>query len=257
MSVNILPIAEYTVKENIRSKIFYILLLFLMIMTGACLIFSSLSPDTEARVITDIGLACIEIFSFMSGIFAAVNLVLEEIENRTIYLLITRPLRRAEYIIGRFLGLLVILFTNILLMSGALLLLLKVVAHANLNIMLFWSLVTIFFKIIIIIAVALTASLIFTSTVTAMAFSFFVWIVGHFSNELKIIAEKVSGPVTKSVVYLLYYALPNFQYLNLKDKLAIPEIMPMDIVSQILLYALVYTVIMLTIGSYLFQKKEF
>ena len=255
--MNILPIAEYTIKENIRSKIFYILLLFILMMVGSALVFSSLSPDTEARVITDIGLACIEIFSFMAGIFAAVNLVLEEIENRTIYLLITRPLRRWEYILGRYLGVLVILFINILLMFTALLVLLRFTAGWRPEAMLFWSLITIFFKMIIIVSVALAASLVFTSNVTAMAFSFFVWIIGHFSNELRILAVKVTAPLAKGLLYFLYYTMPNFQFLNLKDKLAIPETMPMNVVFAVLVYATVYAAIMLIIGSYLFSKKEF
>jgi ABC-type transport system involved in multi-copper enzyme maturation permease subunit len=253
----ILPIAEYTVKENIRGKIFYILLMFILVMVGAALVFSSLSPDTEARVITDIGLACIELFSFMAGIFAAVNLVLQEIENRTIYLLMTRPLHRWEYILGRYLGVLVILFINILLMLSVLVLLLKFASNWQWDAMLFWSVITIFFKLIIIVSVALTASLVFTSTVTAIAFSFMVWIIGHFSNELRILSDKVTAPVTKVFLSALYYLVPNFQYLNLKDKLYIPEVMPMHIIALVLLYSLVYTAIVLFIGNLLFSRKEF
>jgi ABC-type transport system involved in multi-copper enzyme maturation permease subunit len=255
--MNILPIAEYTIKENIRSKVFYILLLFVFIMIGSSLVFSSLAPYTEARVITDIGLACIEMFTLMTGIFAAVNLVLQEIENRTIYLLMTRPLRRWEYIVGRYLGVLVILCFNIITMLSVLMLLLKLTTNWILDPMFIWSAVTIFFKLIIIVAVALTASLVFTSSITAMAFSFLVWIIGHFSSELKLMAERVQSLLAKSLLYLLYYAVPNFQLFNLKDKLGIPEGMPMDIVSMVLLYGIVYAAISLVLGSLFFAKKEF
>ncbi len=255
--MNVLSIAEYTIMENIRSKIFYILALFIMIMIGSSLVFSSLSPLTEARVITDIGLACIEIFTLMTGIFAAVNLVLQEIENRTIYLLMTRPLRRWEYIVGRYLGVLVVLCFNIVIMLSVLMLLLKMTTHWLIDPMFIWSAVAIFFKLIIIVAVALTASLVFTSSITAMAFSFLVWIIGHFSSELKILADKVSAPVAKTMLYLLYYIVPNFQILNLKDKLNIPEGMPLDVLSMALTYGVVYATIMLIIGTMIFAKKEF
>jgi ABC-type transport system involved in multi-copper enzyme maturation permease subunit len=255
--MNILPIAEYTIKETIRSKVFYILLLFVFIMIGSSLVFSSLSPFTESRVITDIGLACIEMFTLLTGIFAAVNLVLQEIENRTIYLLMTRPLRRWEYIVGRYLGVLVILCFNIITMLTVLMLLLKLTTNWILDPMFIWSAVTIFFKMVIIVAVALTASLVFTSSITAMAFSFLVWIIGHFSSELKLMAEKVQSILAKDLLYLLYYAVPNFQVFNLKDKLGIPEGMPMDVVSLVLLYGLVYAAIFLVIGSLVFSKKEF
>ena len=255
--MNILPIAEYTIMENIRSKIFYILLLFVFIMAGSALVFSSLAPDTEARVITDIGLACIEMFTLMTGIFAAVNLVLQEIENRTIYLLMTRPLRRWEYIVGRYLGVLVILCFNIVTMLCVLMLLLKISTNWTLDPMFIWSAITIFFKMIIIIAVALTASLVFTSSVTAMAFSFLVWVIGHFSSELKLMAEKVQSLLAKGLLYTLYYTVPNFQIFNLKDKLGIPEGMPMDVLALVLLYGITYAVILLVIGSLFFARKEF
>ncbi len=255
--MNVLSIAEYTIMENIRSKVFYILVLFILIMIGSSLVFSSLSPFTEARVITDIGLACIEIFTLMTGIFAAVNLVLQEIENRTIYLLMTRPLRRWEYIVGRYLGVLVVLCFSVIVMLGVLILLLKLTTHWLVDPMFIWSAVTIFFKLIIIVAVALTASLVFTSSITAMAFSFLVWIIGHFSSELKIMAEKVSAPFAKIMLYLIYYMVPNFQILNLKDKLYIPEGMPMDVVSMVLTYGVIYAAIVLIIGTMVFAKKEF
>lgn len=255
--MNILPIAEYTIMENIRSKIFYILLLFVFIMAGSSLVFSSLAPDTEARVITDIGLACIEMFTLMTGIFAAVNLVLQEIENRTIYLLMTRPILRWEYVAGRYLGVLVIMCFNIITMLGVLMILLKLTTHWAIDPMFIWSAVTIFFKLIIIVAVALTASLVFTSSITAMAFSFLTWVIGHFSSELKLMADKVQSAVAKGFLYLLYYIVPNFQLFNLKDKLGIPEGMPMDIVALVLLYGVIYAAIFLVIGSLVFAKKEF
>ncbi len=255
--MNILPIAEYTIMENIRSKIFYILLLFVFIMAGSSLVFSSLAPDTEARVITDIGLACIEMFTLLTGIFAAVNLVLQEIENRTIYLLMTRPLRRWEYIVGRYLGVLVILCFNVITMLSVLILLLKLTTSWTIYPMFVWSAVAIFFKMIIIVAVALTASLVFTSSITAMAFSFLMWVLGHFSSELKLMAERVQSLLAKGFLYLLYYAIPNFQLFNLKDKLGIPEGMPLDVVSIVLLYGLIYAAIFLVIGSLFFSKKEF
>lgn len=254
---NIFPIAEYTIKENIRGKIFYILLLFLVVMVGSALVFSSLSPDTEARVIADIGLACIEIFTFMTGIFIAVNLVLTEIENRTIYMLMSRPLRRSEYILGRYVGVITILLVNIFIMACFLMLLLHGVTKSSFTPLFFWSLITIFFKIIIIVGIALTASLIFSSTVTAIAFSAFVWIIGHFSHELKILAQRITLPVTKALVAALYYLLPNFQYLNLKDRLYIPDAVPMNIVFLVLVYALLYVTTILMVAIALFKRKEF
>lgn len=254
---NIFSIAEYTVKENIRSKIFYILLLFLFVMLGTALIFSSLSPDTEARVITDIGLASIEIFTFMAGIFIAVNLVLTEIENRTIYMLMSRPLHRAEYILGRYMGTIAILFITILIMAFFLALLLIGVTKSSLSHIVLWSLITTFFKIFIVVSIALTSSLVFSSSITAVAFSSLVWIIGHFSQELKILSQQASFPAAKKLLTGLYYLMPNFQYLNLKDKLYIPEAVPMNIIFLVLLYSIVYTTLVLMVGIALFKRKEF
>ncbi len=113
----ILAISRYTFKENIRNKIFYVLVFFALLILSSAVLFSILGGEQEVRLLLDFGLAAIELFALLLTVFASVNLVLEEIENKTIYLILTRPLSRIEYLLGRYLGILFAVYLSIAVMS--------------------------------------------------------------------------------------------------------------------------------------------
>src|SRR5258708_41456 len=150
----ILGIARYTFVEIFRNKIWYVLVLFSGILILSTLLMGSLGGEQKGRMIMDLGLATIEIISFLSTVFAAVTLVLEEMESRTLYLILTRPVSRSIFIVGRFLGLIAIMTCAFLLMAGAHAGLLAAVQvpldqHFILSLVFSWE------KIVVITAVAL------------------------------------------------------------------------------------------------------
>ncbi len=141
-------------------------------------------------MILDLGLASIESIALLSTIFAAVTLVLQEMESRTLYLILTRPVARAVFVFGRFLGLVAIMTLAYLLMAGAHAVLLALV-HVPLDRHYVLSLIFSWEKIVVITAVALLFSLFSTSTASAVTFTFFFWIMGHFSTEILYLARKI------------------------------------------------------------------
>lgn len=250
----ILGIARYTFIEIFRNKVYYVLLLFAAILIFASLLLGSLGGEQRSRMITDFGLASIETLSLITAIFAAVTLVLEEMESRTLYLTLTRPVARHQFIIGRFLGLVTILSCTFVLMS---------IAHAGLlygvgasiDHHYFLSLVFSWEKIVVIAAVAILFSLFSTSTVSAVSFTLFFWILGHFSDEILFLARRSSQPVLFVLCKLFYYLAPNFQAMNLRD-------LPTDLATGAWAwaafgYGLSYTLMCLFLTSLLFRKKEF
>src|SRR5262249_47752091 len=153
----------------------------------------TLAGEQKARMVTDLGLAAIEAIALLSTVFAAVTLVLEEMESRTLYLILTRPVARSVFILGRFLGLVGIMTCAYLVMAGAHSVLLAAIGapidrHYALSLVFSWE------KIVVITAVALVFSLFSTSTASAATFTFFFWIMGHFSTEILFLARKTSQP---------------------------------------------------------------
>jgi ABC-type transport system involved in multi-copper enzyme maturation permease subunit len=250
----IFGIARYTFIEILRNRVWYVLILFSGILILSTLLLGTLGGEQGVRMITDLGLASIEIIALLSTVFAAVTLVLEEMESRTLYLILTRPVARSVFVIGRFLGLVAIMTCAYLLMAAELAALLSSV-HATLDRPYALSLLFSWEKIVVITAVAFVFSLFSTSTASAATFTFFFWIMGHLSTEVLYLARKTSQPLVIALCKIFYYLFPNFAIMNIRD-------VPMEMYRPGWLwsaggYGLCYTGVCLLLTAVLFRKKEF
>jgi ABC-type transport system involved in multi-copper enzyme maturation permease subunit len=251
----VLRTARYTFTEIFRNRVYYVLVLFAIVMLGAILLLSTLGGEQRNRMILDFGLTSIESFSLLVAVFAAVTLVLEEMESRTLYLILSRPVARYQFVLGRFLGLISLLTLTYGVMAGGHLALLGFV-HIHPDTHYFLSLIFSWEKIVMITAVALAFSLFATSTVSAVAFTFFFWIMGHFSGEIRYLAQKTSKPALTVLFELFYYLAPNFQFLNLRD-LPSASSAGTGWLWPAFGYGLSYTAACLAMVILLFRKKEF
>ena len=263
---SIFAIARYTVIEQIRNRLYLIILFFGGMILLASLLVGALAPTYKARVIFDLGLLALELFGLATGIFGAVNLVLQEIESKTIYLIITRPLRRSTYIIGRFLGLIVAVAFTMLFMAALHVLILisnpfafKVFTDG----WSFWGVYpTIVFmslsKMFITTGIALFFSLFATSSVSALIFTCCFWIAGHFGPEISfMISRSFQAGSARAIARAASHVLPNFQYFNFRDLHAVPHFPGYEFVGWAVLYAVGYAGFFLVLSSYLFNRKEF
>ncbi|OGS17647.1 MAG: hypothetical protein A2219_00990 [Elusimicrobia bacterium RIFOXYA2_FULL_50_26] len=252
---NILSIARYTLVENIRNKIFYVLVFFGIIIIAASLLLVALGGEQQIRVLLDFGLAAIEFFALVTVCFAAVNLALEEMQSKTIYLVLTRPVSRAHYLIGRYAGLLAAVYSGMFLMA---------LLHAGLlvfngfefNLRYPLALLLSAEKITIIGSVALFFSLFSSSAISSISFTVFFWVLGHFSEEIRYLGNKVTYLVPKIVAKIAYYTIPNLQYFNLRDFWDVPGITGGWIPAAII-YGMLYSVACMTLSLWLFSNKEF
>ena len=250
----ILGIARYTFIEILRNKVWYVLVLFSGILILSTLLLGTLGGEQKVRMITDLGLASIETIALLSTVFAAVTLVLEEMESRTLYLILTRPVARTVFVFGRFLGLVAVMTGAYLLMASAHAALLEIVG-ATLDRSYALSLIFSWEKIVVITSVALVFSLFSTSTASAVTFSFFFWIMGHFSTEILYLANRGPLPFMVVLCKIFYYIIPNFQTMNIRD-------IPPELYNPRWLwaaggYGLAYTGTCLGLTAILFRKKEF
>lgn len=248
-------IARYTLTQQLRNRLYLVIILFGVLMVGASVLFGAVAADQEIRVILDLGFATTEFFGLAMALFGAVTLVLEEMESKTIYLILTRPQPRATYILGRFLGLVLAVWTGMALME---------VMHFALLFFKGWKADPLTFaalpamglKVMIMTALALLCSLLFTSAPTATVFSLFFWVLGHFGEEIRFLAKKSGQPVAMALVKGLLWILPNLTMLNLRDHLEIPGF-PLTQILPAALYALLYTGAALSLSIALFARKEF
>lgn len=261
----LLAIARYTLIEQIRNRLYLIILFFGGIMLMASLLLGALAPGYSTRVVFDVGLLCLELFGLVTAVFGAVSLVLQEIEQKTIYLILTRPIERSFYILGRYLGLLVAVALTMAAMALLHLLALildPVSFKAFIKEMSFWTVYPTLVlmsmaKVWVTSAIAVFFSLFATSAVSALVFTGFFWVAGHFSSELAFVIDKtISGPA-RVVTRLASSVFPNFQYFNFRDTFAIPQFPGFEFMGWAFLYGVAYAAFFLILASFLFSRKEF
>lgn len=253
---NIKHILAYTVKQHLRTKIYLIVILFGLVLVLGALVVSSIALEERVRMFINIGLAGIEFLALITVIFATVNMILEEMESKTIYLILAHPIKRVHYLLGRYLGTLVAVGSGMFIMACL---------HVAGLFLLGWSwefayvisLILSFGKIMVMSAIALFLALFSTSAPASMAFTIFVWIIGHFSEELKFMGEKTGSVVAKSVIWAFYYISPNLAYYNYRDFWVAGQLPGISWFAWIAAYSLTYITICLMVSSYLFSQKEF
>ena len=263
---SILAIARTTVIEQIRNRLYLVILFFGGLVVVSSVLLGALAPGQRARVIFDLGLVTLEIFGLVTAVFGAVSLVLQETESKTIYLILTRPVRRSTYILGRFIGL--IAAVGLSMVAMALLHLIVLVWNRGYFIDFtsgwsFWSVYPLLLlmamgKMLISSAIALFFSLFATSQVSALVFTGFFWIAGHFGPEMKFLIEKSFGENGASrVISGVAAVIPNFQYFNFRETFQIPGFNGWEFVGTAALYGAAYTAFFLALSTLWFSRKEF
>jgi ABC-type transport system involved in multi-copper enzyme maturation permease subunit len=251
----ILSIAYCTFIESIRNKVFYILVLFGVVVIGASLLVAALGGQQQTRILLDTGLAALEFFALLTVGFAAVTLVLEEMESKTIYLVLTRPVSRMSYLTGRFIGLLFAVYCGMAamgLMHMAILLLQGWVFTPRYLLAVALSAE----KITIIGSLAIFFSLFSTSAISSVSFTVFLWVLGHFSEEIRYLGDKSTSFVPKLFATAIYYLVPNLQYFNLRDFWSVPAVTGAWVIF-VVVYGVIYSAFFIALSLVLFKRKEF
>ncbi len=252
--MRVLSIAFNTFRENLREKLLYNLLFFALLMIGSSVLLTRLTVGEWDRLIIDLGLSSTNLFGVLIAIFVGISLVSKEIDKKTIYTIVSKPVPRYEFLIGKYCGLVITLLINTAVMVAGLLAVM-VYLKAPITILLFEALGCIFLEFLVVTAVALLFST-FTSTTLSAIFTLAIYAVGHLSTDLKLFGDKM-GDVGKAVLNAIYYLLPNLERFNLKGQV----IHHMDVTtSQLALttaYGLAYAVFLLLLAGIIFQKRDF
>jgi ABC-type transport system involved in multi-copper enzyme maturation permease subunit len=190
----IIAIALNTFREAIRNKVLYLLLLFALLLIGSARALGQISLHEEGRVTRDIGLGGIELFSVLIAIFVGVNLVYKELDKKTVYSLIPKPMRRFEFILGKFGGMVLTLAVQVAIMSALLIALLLVLGSTAAELSpVVRAIALLFDEVVVITAVAVFFST-FTSPILSGAFALGEFVIGHFQPEMQELIAKLQSP---------------------------------------------------------------
>ena len=249
-----LAIALNTFREAIRDRILYLLLAFAIFMIGASRILSLLTVGSEEKIVKDMGLAAISLSGVATAIFVGVGLVFKEIEKRTVYTLVSKPIRRSQFILGKFLGLALVLAVNVTIMTVVFYLLL--LAKGWMDPAITRAIILIFVELLLVTAIAILFSS-FSTPILSSLFTVTLFVIGHLSWGLLLLADKLPGEAGRLVCKLLYQLLPNLELLNVRGSVVHGVAVPAAQVLTAAVYGLCYTAILLSLAALAFRKRDF
>jgi Cu-processing system permease protein len=254
--MSIIPIAYNTYKESVRDKILYVILLFSVFMTGTSFFLSALSLGQNNKIVVDLGLASINIFGVLITLFVGTSLLYKEIDKKTIYLLLSKPLRRSDFIIGKHLGLSLTLFVVVSLMTvffyGIIL-----VTGAPVIIEYLWAILLSYMELVVLIAVALVFSTI-SPPIMSSLYTLAIYIIGHFSNDLVAFGKMTQNETIVTITKAIYYILPDLEKFNVKNLVVYSaDKINYDLITGSIGYGLLYTFMLLSLAVLSFELKDF
>ena len=250
----VVAVAANTFRETVRERVLYNLVFFAILMTLSGLLLRDLSIRQDEKIIKDLGLAAMELFGHLIAIFIGIGLVSKEIERKSLYPLLAKPLSRDELFLGKFAGLGFTLLVNVAAMAAGLFATL-LITYRKADPALLKAVFAIYLSLLLVVAIALLFSTV-TSTALAAVCTVSLVLAGRFSDVIRNM-KQVAPEVPDLLVEVLYVALPNFRNFDLKNQVTYGDYVPWSAVAWITLYAIAYIGAVLGIGVALFRRKEF
>jgi ABC-type transport system involved in multi-copper enzyme maturation permease subunit len=254
----IASIALNTFREAVRDRVLYNLVLFVLLLIGGAIFLGELSGGQEKKIITDLGLSAMLLFGVFIGIFVGVSLVYKEIERRTVYALFAKPVGRGEFLVGKYLGLCLTLLLNTIIMGAGVSLALIYVSRGwdPLALQIWPAVLLIYVELMIVTSIALVFSS-FSSPALSALLTFFIFIAGHFSADLKTLSAFSRAAAVRWLFSALYYALPNLANYSFITQAAHGRVPELQQTLVVLLYGCVYISLMLAIATIIFARRNF
>jgi len=248
-------IAGITFKEAKRDRILYLLFFFAALGIVAARVLAILTVGDRVKIIKDVGLASISVFGVLMAILIGTGLVYKEIDKKTIFTLLAKPLHRAEFILGKFFGLVLTLFVMTLFMS--LIFLAIVFAHTlKFEGALLVAVGYIFLELVLITAVAVLFSS-FSTPILSSLFALAFTLIGQLSWGLELIIKKMRPGVGRTLVRALYTVLPDLENFNFKTEVVHGLPIPPGIYLSAFLYGVCYTAFILGLAILIFRRRDF
>jgi ABC-type transport system involved in multi-copper enzyme maturation permease subunit len=247
-------IAFYTFKEILKSKILmnvFFVGILLMVVTYIATEFTYGVPE---RVALDFGLGMLSLSSIAISLFLGVNLLSKEIDSRTVYMIISRPVPRFAFILGKIIGLIGIQLVNVLLLS-LMTLAITYLLGGNITSLILWAIGFTFLESLLLLLVVVLMSLI-ANNILASLISVVILLLGHAVKETQNVGFVQQHSIFKTILEVYHFFLPGFYKLNLKDFVLYKDSVPLDYLISSLIYGLSYSGFLLLMIIYLFNRKN-
>jgi len=264
----IAAIAINVFRESVRDKVLYNLVFFAILMMGASYLIGQLTAGQDVKIIKDLGLVSVSVFGLFIAVFIGIGLVSKEVERRSIYSLLAKPIHRYQLVAGKYAGLVLTLVVNIAVMALALYAVLvyliwgvppilqKAWDAPALDPALLIAIFLILVELMLITAIALFFST-FSTPILSAALTFGFFVAGHFSGDLRNFEQVVDSPTAARLAGALYWVLPNLAQFDVKAQVVHGQPVPMGDVALSCAYAALYIGVLLVSAMFIFSRRDF
>ncbi len=250
-------IAINTYRESMRDRILLAVFVFALAMIGFSLFIGSISLEQDKTIIEDMGMALIFFLQLFIVIFVGANLLYKEIERKTFFMIVPKPIRKYEIILGKYVGL---GMTNLLVTVFASFVFFGVVfwqAHSFTGFpAMLLAIIFGFIETTVILLVSILFSS-FTSPILASVYTVTLFLVGHSASTLRVVIEKQSFFVARYGLYVLYYLFPNLEKFNIRNEVVYGIVPDTKQILLVLAYAVAYSLFLFILSSIIFERREY
>jgi ABC-type transport system involved in multi-copper enzyme maturation permease subunit len=250
----IIAIARNTFMETIRDRILNAIVVFAVVLIGASILLGQLSAGQDVKIIKDLGLASLGFFGVIIAVFVGTSLVHKELDKRTVFVVLTKPVQREVFLVGKLVGLLATLTVLTVAMGAAyvaLLALLKVPVTLGI----YQAIGFAWLELLVLTTLTLVFST-FSTPVLCMLYAFALYFIGHNASTFYDLAKK-AGAGLREVLLALYYLLPNLEVFDIKNKVVYNYVASSQEVVWAVVYAFGYSLFLFAIAALIFRRREF
>lgn len=247
-------IAANTFREAIRDRILYLFVGFALVLIVSTKIFGLLTVGDETRIVKDIGLAAMQFFSMLIAVMMSMLLVSREVDSRTVFNILAKPVRRWQFLVGKYLGLVAIVAANLVLITAVLTIMVLIYTGQWDPMLLFAAAMTMLEMAVLAAFAVLFAVL--TKPILGSLMTLAVFLVGHMSADLWLLTRQLPGALTRAVIAVVYYLVPNLERFDFRTEVVHGLPIPPAAVSWAVVYALAFVIVVLILASLRFQTKD-
>jgi ABC-type transport system involved in multi-copper enzyme maturation permease subunit len=255
-------------RESVRDKVMYGLVAFAILLIGTSYILGQLTAGQDLKIMKDLGLSSIAMFGLFMSVFIGIGLVSKEVERKSVYALLAKPIRRADLVVGKYLGLVLTLAVNVAVMTVALYAVLAYVGWGEselarqvreapaLDPAILKAVGLIFIQLMIVTATALFFST-FSTPLLSAAFTLGVYVAGYFSTDLKSFDQVTASPAVIRLAHVVYYLVPNLSSFDLTAQVVHGVPVGWRYLAVTGAYGVTYIAMLLVISVAVFSRRDF
>lgn len=250
----IFSIAKYTLKEYLKEKVLLVVFIFLLLLMASSYILSPLAVGAQKKIIIDLGLASVSVFGVLLVLLLGAGSYYREKEKGILTTLLSKPISRVDFLLGKYLGMMTTVFLVMILMSAAFLCVM-LLSRNPITGNILWAIYLSALEVGVIAAIMMFFTM-FTSPILSSFFTIGMFVGGHLSKDILAFGSQVGSGAIKAITKIAFYLLPNLSLFNARQEAVHGLSIPEGFLYSVTIYGIFYTLVLLLFSALIFREKE-